>query len=149
MYNTPMVKINDTNPLKGYAGIKKKLKAGSTGGASFSDALSAASSSSDAASAVSSVSATANVGGLLSLQEVSDEDFARQKAIKQGQNMLSSLDALRQSLLLGRVPVDVLRTLESRLAQQREMTVDPKLHAIIDDIELRAAVELAKYSQLS
>ena len=141
-----MVKIDDTNPLKGYSGIKKKLKSGSTSSTAFAEILSAASSSSDAASAVSSVAASANVGGLLSLQEVSDEDFARQKTIKQGENLLKSLDALRQSLLLGAVPLDVLRTLESRLAQQREMTVDPKLHAIMDDIELRAAVELAKHS---
>lgn len=141
-----MVKISDTNPLKGYGNIKKKLKANSSSGTAFADVLSAASNS-DGPAAVSSVSATASVGSLLSLQEVSDEDIARKKTIEHGQNLIKSLEALRQSLLMGSVPLHVLQSLEGRLKQQREMTIDPELHAIMDDIELRAAVELAKYER--
>lgn len=141
-----MIKINDSNPIKGYGGIKKKAKA-STSSTSFDSILSTASTAQENLGGVSGVSASASIGSLLALQEVSEEDVAKKKVIQYGGDLIKSLEALRQSLLLGRVPVDVLKTLESRLKKQRQMTMDPELHAIIDDIELRAAVELAKYQR--
>ena len=139
-----MVKINDSTPIKGYGNIKKKSKT-SGGGGVFAGVLSAASSSSDGTSDTSGIGGVASVGGLLALQEVSDEEVARNETVKHGNNLIKSLEALRQSLLLGNVPIDVLRTLETRLKTQRQATIDPALHEIMDDIELRAAVELAKY----
>lgn len=141
-----MVKINDSSPVKGYGNIKKKARSGSAGGL-FSDVLSAASSQSGSAGGAGGIGGVGAIGGLLALQEVSDEDAGRSQTISHANNLLKSLEALRQSLLLGSVPIDVLRTLESRLKNQRQATIDPQLHAIIDDIELRAAVELAKYEQ--
>lgn len=140
-----MIKINDSHPVKGYSHLKKKLKSASSGAASFDSVLSAASSTQESLAGVSGLSGAASVGSLLALQEVSQEEMAKKEALQHGTNLLKSLEALRQSLLLGRVPVDVLRTLESRLQRQRQLTMDPELHEIIDDIELRAAVELAKY----
>lgn len=138
------MKISEHNPLKGYAGIKKKLGTSSSG-SSFASVLSAAESSSGGVSEASAASASASVSGLLGLQEVSEEEYNRKKLIAQGHNLINSLEALRHSLLMGQVPVEVLKTLESRLKQQRTMTFDPALHDIMDDIELRAAVELAKW----
>lgn len=140
------MKVTEHNPLKGYAGIKKKIGV-SAGSSSFSDVLSAAEAATDTAGEVSAATASAAVTGLFSLQEVSEEEYQRKKLVQQGHTLLNSLEALRHALLMGQVPVEVLKTLESRLKQQRAMTFDPALHAIMDDIELRAAVELAKWEK--
>lgn len=139
-----MTKIKGTSSATGYGNIKKTGGKSGSAGSAFSDILAAAGASTSAAAGASSIAAPTGIGGLLGLQEVSDEHIARQKTIKQGHSLLQSLEAIRQSLLLGMVPIDVLKTLESRLKNQREMTIDPALHSIMDDIELRAAVELAK-----
>ena len=137
------MKVSDYNPLKGYSGIKKKSGTSATG-ASFADLLSDAESAAGT-SAMSATTASAQVSGMLGLQEVSDEEYQRKKQVKQAHTLINSLEALRHSLLMGQVPIEVLRTLESRLKQQRILTIDPALHEIMDDIELRAAVELAKW----
>ncbi|NBR29945.1 MAG: hypothetical protein EBT83_16285 [Betaproteobacteria bacterium] len=57
---------------------------------------------------------------------------------------LDALEQLRDGLLSGSLPVATLRNLERMVAQERALVSDPKLNAVLDDIELRAAVELAK-----
>lgn len=138
------MKITEHNPLKGYAGIKRKLGVKASG-TSFADVLSAAESAAEGAGDTGAASASAPVTGLFVLQEVSEEEYNRKKTIQHGHTLLNSLEALRHALLMGLVPVEVLKTLESRLKQQRQSTFDPALHAIMDDIELRAAVELTKW----
>ena len=137
------MKVTDNRPVSSYSNIKKKAKSAASG-SSFADIMAASTASSGSTAESSGVAATAPMDGLLALQEVSEEDYARRETLKQGHNLIQSLEALRQSLLLGAVPYSVLRTLEGRLSEQRQMTVDPDLHSIMDDIELRAAVELAK-----
>src|SRR5690606_4119773 len=131
------VKIGESTSIKSYGAIRKKLKSGSSQASAFSDILSAVAGGTSASSETATVSNAADVGSLLSLQEVSEEDYNRKKTLQHGFNLLQSLEALRQSLLLGAVPYSVLKTLESRLTQQRLLTADPELLAIIDDIELR------------
>jgi hypothetical protein len=54
------------------------------------------------------------------------------------------LDELRLAILDGRLrPVDLER-LTRLVAEQRTAADDPRLAGILDEIELRAAVELAK-----
>ncbi len=138
------MRITDPNPIKTAAEIRRKARAGSASSTSFADMLDALESGGDAPSALSDITATADISTMLALQEVSDEDIKRKKLISQGKNLLDELDKLRQQLLIGQVPMATLQTLASRLAQQRESVSDPGLLALIDDIELRAAVELAK-----
>ena len=59
--------------------------------------------------------------------------------------MLERLEEIRAGLLLGAIPRSQLVDL-ARVAQEtRENFVDPALNDVLDDIELRARVELAKY----
>ena len=58
--------------------------------------------------------------------------------------MLDNLEEIRLGLLLGTIPVSRLEQLAQLVRAQREQVNDPKLTAILDEIELRAAVELAK-----
>jgi hypothetical protein len=60
-------------------------------------------------------------------------------------DMLDLLDDIRVGLLEGRVPRGKLEGLLRMVQSRRDEVVDPRLSAVLDEIELRAAVELAKY----
>jgi hypothetical protein len=84
------------------------------------------------------------VDGLLSIQEMPDALVGRRRAIMRGDGLLDRLEDLRLGLLAGVLPRDRLDEL-SRLARTARQSVDdPRLAAILDEIDLRAAVELAK-----
>ncbi len=81
---------------------------------------------------------------LLSLQEVPDAVARHARARRHGENLLDRLDDLRLSLLLGRLSPTRIEALARAVAAQRDQVSDPRLAEILDEIELRAAVELAK-----
>ena len=58
--------------------------------------------------------------------------------------MLDALDRLKIALLLGRVSPAALGRLKALLAQAAGPTGDAELDALVAQIELRAAVEIAK-----
>ena len=119
--------------------------ASSSSGSSFADVLAAAQGEGAGASThISDVAATAAMGGLFALQEITEEEKRRSRWIKRGKDMLSSLDKLRAQLLMGEIPAHMLSELAENLAQEKEEITDPRLMMIIEDIELRVAVELAK-----
>src|SRR5689334_16479169 len=92
----------------------------------------------------------ADMNAVLALQEAPDattRNRARQRAKERGNLMLDHLEELRMGLLLGIVPLAKLETLAQLVRAKREQIDDPKLLAILDEIELRAAVELAKLSR--
>ena len=64
-----------------------------------------------------------------------------------GEDLLDRLDELRLGILTGRFPKEKLAELAQRLRQKREQGVDPALDAILAEIELRAEVEIAKYTR--
>jgi len=80
----------------------------------------------------------------LGLQEVSEEELARKRSLKQGKSMIDALDKLRDGLLRGTLSHSTIRELERTANEQRATATDPKLIQILDEIELRVAVELAK-----
>jgi len=86
----------------------------------------------------------APTNNLLALQEVADATQSRRRAVRRGKDLLDRLDDIRHGLLLGTIPADRLVALARTLREQRAMIDDPQLLALLDDIELRAAVELAK-----
>jgi hypothetical protein len=81
---------------------------------------------------------------LLSVQEVPDALAGRRRAVQRGDSLLDRLEELRLGLLAGTLPRERLGEL-ARLARSARDTVDdPGLAAVLDDIDLRVAVELAK-----
>jgi len=116
---------------------------GTSASASFSSFLSVASGSSAVTETVD-ISAPAALSSLLALQEISEEERKRERLVKRGKDMLESLDRLRSQLLMGEIPPHTLADLSRHIAQQKETFSDPRLMMIIDEIELRLAVELAK-----
>ena len=97
-----------------------------------------------------SVSAAASVGGieaLLAAQAVGDalQDEGRKRhAVARGNDILDKLEDLRADLLTGGVSKRKLIALAQELRERRDAGLDDELNAILDEIELRAEVELAK-----
>ncbi|TDQ84378.1 class II flagellar assembly regulator [Dongia mobilis] len=98
---------------------------------------------------VSSSLSVSSLSVVLAVQETPDstQGRARQRARERGFKMLDYLEEIRLGLLLGMVPRDKLEQLAQMVRARREQVDDPRLTAILDDIELRAAVELAKLSR--
>ncbi len=88
--------------------------------------------------------AVAPTDALLSLQEVPDAVARNARARRHGEDLLDRLDELRLNLLLGRLSPGRIEALARAVAAQRDQASDPRLAEILEEIELRAAVELAK-----
>ncbi len=90
--------------------------------------------------------ASAGLETLLALQAVDDVRLTRRKAIRRGHQMLDTLDEMKVDMLAGRVSEGKLNQLLSLVGQAREATL-PGLDSVLDDLELRARVELAKFGR--
>lgn len=134
-------KITGYAPVKSAGSTKKANRSGSVG--AFADLL-GLSDDAEPVSQLGDVAPTAPLGGMLALQEISDEELGRKQLIKQGNSMLDALEELRRRLLMGTIPAHTLHDLAHQLSIRRQQVADPQLMALMDDIELRVAVELAK-----
>jgi hypothetical protein len=91
------------------------------------------------------VSNVGSVDALLALQEVADEHTApRRRAVKRAGRLLDILDQLKLTLLQGEPGVADVQRLAAAVREERAATGDPGLESILDQIETRAAVEIAK-----
>lgn len=143
-YNSEMIeKVGYTRPALSPKAAAKAAKAGAAG---FSQALNSAEAALGGGDieAAAQAQALTGTGSLLGFQEVDAEDFERRKAFKKGRLTLEALAQLRDALLMGSLPMTTIQKLEQVVAAERGTTTDPTLNAILDEIELRAAVELAK-----
>jgi len=94
--------------------------------------------------ATGAASAVTSVDAILALQSVGDFSEAKKKATERAFSMLDVLDDLKLSLLDGGIPRAKLVALMDLLQSRRETTQDNRLEAMLDEVETRAAVELAK-----
>ncbi len=120
----------------------KKTAGSRTGGDSFSLEQTAQSS---AAMATAPMSGVNSVDAILALQSVGDFTEARKQATGRAMNLLDVLDELKLSLLEGGLPKSKLVALMDLLQTRRDDTNDAGLEAALDEVEIRAAVELAKF----
>ncbi len=137
------MKISGYGSISSTSGPKNAGKSTRTG--NFAGLLSA--NEADETSPLSHTSeaaAAGSISNLLALQEISEDDVQRRKLMQQGKSLLDELERLRQHLLTGTLPLHVLRDLDRQLSIKRQFVADPALTELMDDIELRAAVELAK-----
>ncbi len=81
---------------------------------------------------------------LLALQDVGGPLERRRRAIARGGRLLDDLDKIKLALLDGGDPAAVLGALRAGVAETRERGEEPALDDVLDQIDLRAAVELAK-----
>jgi len=97
-----------------------------------------------AAQAGASVPLTA-LDSLIALQELPDYVAGKTKAARRGRDMLDLLEDIRDGMLQGGISRATLNRLLQLVNVKREEFADPGLSALLDDIELRARVELAKF----
>lgn len=99
---------------------------------------------------VASVSSLTSIGSLLAVQGVQGPDEAltgKGRAVANASETLDILDEIKLGLLAGEAPAAQLQGLLERVETDRETVDDPELENVLDHIELRARVELAKYGQ--
>ena len=91
----------------------------------------------------------AAVDALLSLQEVPDATRRPSAGLNRARDMLDRLDEIRVGLLEGAIPSERLSQLVRTVRTSRDNLNDPRLSAILDEIELRAAVETRPVSLIA
>ena len=97
------------------------------------------------AGATSSASGVAGAAALMALQGVEDPTERRRRAIRRGSGLLDRLDELKLALLGGQDGgAAALSRLARDILEQRDEEAEPGLTAVLDQIDLRASVELAK-----
>ncbi len=87
--------------------------------------------------------------GVLAVQEVPDstDGRSRGRAMRYGEDVLDRLDQIRDGLLVGAISKNELAELARTLRAGRQRSDDPRLNEIIDEVELRAEVEIAKLTR--
>ena len=97
-----------------------------------------------ATTSASAPSAVADVSALMALQGVDDVTERRRRAIRRGGGLLDRLEELKLALLSGEAGEGALERLTRTLREDRPVDGDAGLNELLDQIDLRAAVELAK-----
>lgn len=121
-------------------------RAGAAGGAR-SDGFAKALADSGTPSSVSGGSPLGALNAMLALQEVPDALDSRGRARRRGEQVLDLLDRIRLGILAGTLTAAELTQLAQLVRARRDQVDDPRLAEILDEIELRAEVELAKFSR--
>ncbi len=94
-----------------------------------------------------SLSGIMNVGALLALQDVGGPLERKRRAVARAGRLLDVLEDMKLALLDGELSSDDIYRLRQAIRDQRDQTDDPGLEDILNHIETRAAVELAKREQ--
>lgn len=124
--------------------IRRKSPAASNSGGGFSVGNSAE----PHAQFVAGPGPIAAMDSILALQDMGDATDGRSKGISHGEQLLDILDSVRDGLLAGGIPRATLNRLAVAVTRRHDVFADPKLQDVLDQIELRAHVELAKLEQL-
>jgi hypothetical protein len=140
------MKIDPTTPLNTASTRRAGKARKSAGSGEFARQVSETENETIPAAAVSSSVA---VNPLISVQEVADATSGAARAKAQAEAMLDRLDELRMALLTGRISRERLNGLVRLARTSREPNLDSRLNAVLDEIELRAKVELAKLDIVS
>ena len=90
--------------------------------------------------------ALGSIDALVALQAFEDSADRRRRAFKRGRTTLDALDELKIAVLGGTLDPALLARLKTAAATLSEVSGDPRLDSILAEIELRGAVELAKFA---
>lgn len=123
----------------GQAQLGKPAKVRSGGG--FTQMLEARPSST---ATVTGTAAAGTLDTLLAVQEAESSHERRARARRRANDLLEGLDQIRDGLLNGQISPERLDALASMVASHRDEVDDPHLAELLDEIELRVQVELAK-----
>jgi Class II flagellar assembly regulator len=138
------MKITGPDSVHKTSGAKKTSKASGSGGVQFGALLETG--ESEAPSHASATGVIAGIDSLLAAQEVDDpaQRAARKRMRERGEDVLKQLDKIRLGMLTGSLSVGNLLDVADVVASHRERINDPQLSSLLDEIDLRAQIEIAK-----
>ncbi|HPQ51368.1 MAG: flagellar assembly protein FliX [Alphaproteobacteria bacterium] len=138
------MKIQGPDRSSKTSSTKKSGKSGSTGSMGFSSLLGA--DEAEAPAHTAAAGAIAGIDALLMAQESDDpaERAARKRMQKRAGDLLSELDRIKIGMLSGTLSVGNLIDIADVVASHRERLKDPQLCSLLDEIDLRAQIEIAK-----
>ena len=110
----------------------------------FEPIMSPAASGAAGISGAGAVSSISSLDALIALQEVGGPLERRRRATGRASRILDALDEMKLELLAGGLTPALVEALARAVRDQRALTDDPRLEGVLDEIETRAAVELAK-----
>ncbi|MFD2262350.1 flagellar assembly protein FliX [Lacibacterium aquatile] len=84
------------------------------------------------------------VDPLFAVQAAEAEAGGRKRARKRADDILDRLDDMRHALLTGDLTEGHLASIQRAIEEQRDLLSDPALVELLDEIDLRAQVEIAK-----
>lgn len=136
------MKIQGPGSTQGPSKVKSKNKDSGSGGG-FTTSSTSGTAESGATQTTQSI---AYVDALLAVQGADDPTAraAKQRMRKRSNDLLEGLDDIRNAMLTGRLTVGHMIDIADVVASHREKIEDPQLTGIMDEIDLRAQVELAK-----
>lgn len=89
--------------------------------------------------------ASANVASLLELQIAENSPVERRRrSVRRGTKLLDGLDRLKAAFLIGADQPADWEALQAEFNMPRDPTLPPEVAALLDHIDVRVAVELAK-----
>ena len=114
------------------------------GGGGFSVSQAAGPAEASHVGPTSGVTGVSSIDALLALQSVGGPTERKRRAVSRAGRILDILDEVKVSLLEGEVTPQALERLMVAVRDERDDTEDVRLEGILDEIETRAAVEMAK-----
>ena len=136
------MKVGSSGSATGPSGPAKAKPNSSSSG--FAPGGAATVRSAGAAQPSGGVAGVGALDALIALQAVDDPLTRRRRAVGRAGRMLDLLDAVKLSLLGDPGDAGALGRLAQAVREERAGTDDPELETVLDEIETRAAVELAK-----
>lgn len=138
------MKVNEVNNKNDLSLNKAKKTSGGTSFASYLNNV-----SEQQMPAISGINSLSGMDAIFATQMADniEEREKRKKLLKRAHTLLDKLEDIRSALLVGHMPMENLINISRLVKEQREMCEDTKLLEIIDEIELRVEVELAKLTK--
>lgn len=123
--------------------VRRVVKSSAGSGASFAREIG----ETEESALTGGIASASSISGILNIQEVDDALSRASRGKMRAEDILDRLEDLRIELLSGTISCDKLMQLSRIVNARREQIKDPRLAEILDAIDLRAQVELAKHSQ--
>jgi hypothetical protein len=140
------MKVSGIGATAGAGQARKTAKTDKSSSGGFAEKLAETFEAVEGPQAVDAPATVAGIDALLAAQGVGDstDGDQRRRMVRYGEDILDKLEELRHGLLMGAIPKDKLIALAQMVRSHRDSVADPRLAAVLDEIELRAEVELAK-----
>lgn len=135
------MKVSGTSSV-GSTGGPGKAKA--AGGEGFQVAPAPAAAGAAQVARAGGVSGVMSVDALLALQDIGGPLERKRRAVGRAGRILDVLEDVKIGLLSGELSADDLERLKQAVRDERLSTDDERLEGVLNEIETRAAVELAK-----